>query len=115
MWKYKQFFVFKELGDSPHDGELDLVLCILENKDNLAKSRELQSFVNSLSKRKSNERSENFRILLEIYNKLLNFERMSFIRDSIIRIAFDNTEIVVASSKETREEFETSLNFQEIV
>ena len=26
QWRYKQEFVFKELGDSPQDGELELVL-----------------------------------------------------------------------------------------
>ena len=26
LWRYKQEFVFKELGDSPEDGELELVL-----------------------------------------------------------------------------------------
>ena len=73
----------------------------------------MQSFVNCLNKRKGNK--NNFKILLEIYDKLLDFERMSFIKDSIIKYIFDNPEMLTTYDKNDRDDFEISLNLQEII
>jgi hypothetical protein len=113
MWKYKDAFVFKELMDSPQDGELDLVLVITQNKEMMVKSRKLRSFVNSLNKRRGCK--ENFAILLEIYDNLLDYERMSFIKDSIIEMVFKDSNLLKTDDKRTRQEFLISLNLQEII
>ena len=66
-----------------------------------------------MNKRKGNK--NNFKILLEIYDKLLDFERMSFIKDSIIKYIFDNPEMLTTYDKNDRDDFEISLNLQEII
>ena len=33
FWKYKEYFTFKELGDKRQEGELDLVLAIIDDSD----------------------------------------------------------------------------------
>ena len=66
-----------------------------------------------MNKRKGNK--NNFKILLEIYDKLLDFERMSFSKDSIIKYIFDNPEMLTTYDKNDRDDFEISLNLQEII
>jgi hypothetical protein len=78
MWKYKEKFVFKKLGKIPESGELELVLNIIDDSKAIAKSRNLRSFVNALNMRIGSD--ENFVLLLEIYNKLINYESMSFVK-----------------------------------
>ena len=90
MWKYKDFFIFPELGDSEEDGELEFVLAIVDGNDKIATSRSLNVFIQNLNKRMGDK--GNFVILLDIFNKLMNFESMGKIKKSLIKLILENPE-----------------------
>lgn len=117
LWKYKEDFVFKELKDAEQNGELELVLAIIEESDTYThatiQSHDLKHFVNALNERIGAE--ENFVILLEIYNKLIRFDSMSFLKKPLIKLILDQPELIHTHTKETRQEFEKALNIQEIL
>jgi hypothetical protein len=120
MWKYKEDFIFEELGDIDQEGELDLVLVIIndssdairyqQNKWTLSKTRQ---FTSSLNKRIKSQ--ENFVLILEIYNKLIKYEASSFLKQSLIKMIMKRPEDIHSYGKETRRQFEKSQNFQEIL
>lgn len=51
LWKYKEFFIFPELESTPQDGELELVLAIIDNNTKIISERSMNKFINNLYKR----------------------------------------------------------------
>mmetsp|Transcript_29160 Transcript_29160/g.33357 ORF Transcript_29160/g.33357 Transcript_29160/m.33357 type:complete len:821 (-) Transcript_29160:2783-5245(-) len=120
MWKYKEEFTLKELGDIEQEGELEFVLSIIDdssesvkNNQNMWTLSKTRQFVNGLNKRIGGK--ENFVILLEIYNKLIKFESISFLKHSLAKLILTSAEDFYTYTKTTRKEFEKSLNIQEII
>lgn len=113
MWKYKDKFVFPELGSSEEDGELEFVLAIIDGNENIATTRSLNLFIQNLNKRMGNQ--SNFVILLDIYNKLMDFETMGKIKKSLIKLILEHPEMLDHSKKKDRPAFEASLNVKEIL
>ena len=58
---------------------------------------------------------ENFVIILEIYNKLIKFEAVSFLKHSLLKLIMKNMQQVHSAGQRTRREFEAALNLQEII
>ena len=69
--------------------------------------------MNTLSKRIKGE--DNFIVILKIYNKLIKFEAISFLKQSLIKLVMKSPEDIHTFDKETRREFEKCLNLQEIL
>lgn len=57
----------------------------------------------------------NLSILLEIYNKLIKFEAISFLKQSLMKFILKTPGAILSYDKETRKDFEKSLNIQEII
>ena len=57
----------------------------------------------------------NFVILLDIYNKLMDFETMGKIKKSLIKLILEHPEMLDHSKKKDRPAFEASLNVKEIL
>lgn len=66
-----------------------------------------------MNKRVGNK--ENFVLLLEIYNKLIKFETISFLKESLVKLILQNPHEIFTNTKDSRQEFEKSLNIQEII
>ncbi|CAI2387002.1 unnamed protein product [Moneuplotes crassus] len=120
MWKYKEDFVFEDLGNIEQDGELEFVLKIIDDSENAIKYHQnkwtltkTRQFVNSLNQRIRN--SENFVLILEIYNKLIKFEAISFLKQSLTKLIMSTPEDIHSHDKETRRDFEKAQNLQEII
>ena len=58
---------------------------------------------------------ENFVLILEIYNKLIKFEAISFLKQSLLKLIMENPQDIHSYDKETRRDFEKSQNLQEIL
>jgi len=113
MWKYKETFVFPDLGSSEEDGELEFVLAIVDQNEKIATSKNLNLFVSCLNKRMGNQ--SNFVILLDIFNKLMDFESMGKIKKSLIKLILGNKDMLNASNSTNSAEFEASINVKEIL
>jgi hypothetical protein len=72
MWKYKEFFVFPSLGASEQDGELDFVYAIIDGNENIEKEKSFSQLIQNLNKRMGHK--ANFIMLLDIFNKLMDYE-----------------------------------------
>ena len=59
--------------------------------------------------------SDNFVILLEIFNKLIKFQVFSFLMQPLTRLILDSREYIISHDKETERDFIRALNTQEIV
>jgi hypothetical protein len=73
----------------------------------------LRNFVNLLNKRIKGR--ENFVLILEIYNKLIKFEAISFLKQSLIKLIVKNPNDLYPHNKESRRDFEKAINLLEIV
>ena len=62
-----------------------------------------RKFVNSLNKRIKGY--ENSVLILEIYNKLIKFEAVSFLKPALIKLTMQNTEEIHSYDKEKQERF----------
>jgi hypothetical protein len=113
MWKYKETFVLPELGSAEEDGELEFVLAIIDGNEKISTSKSLNTFIQNLNKRMGHE--SNFVILLDIFNKLMDFEAMGKIKKSLIKLILDHPEMLESFNKKTRAEFEASINVKEIL
>lgn len=113
MWKYKDKFCFPELGNSEEDGELEFVLAIVDGNEDIATTKSLDFFLQNLNKRMGNE--ENFVILLDIFNKLMDFESSGKIRKSLIKLILKHPEMLDSTRVKTRAQFEASINVKEIL
>lgn len=113
MWKYKDFFTLPELGASEEDGELEFVLAIIDGNEKIASSKSLNVFIQNLNKRMGHQ--SNFVILLDIFNKLMDFESMGKIKKSLIKLILEHPEMLESSKKTTRSEVEASINVKEIL
>jgi len=120
LFKYKEEFVMKELGNVEQEGELSLVHVIIDdsadalkfsqNKWTFTKSRR---FINSLYKRVGNE--QNVALILKIFNKMIKFDSISFLRQSLAKPILQSLQKIHTYEMETRYEFEKTLSIQEIV
>ena len=120
MWKYKEDFVFEKLGELEQEGELELVLAIIDDSSDAIKYHQnkwtlskTQQFVTSIHKRINDK--DNFVLILEIYNKLIKFDAISFLKQSLLRLIMNTPSDIHSHDKETRREFEKSQNLQEIL
>ena len=77
------------------------------------KNNNYREFVNTLNKRVKGK--ENLVLILEIYNKLIKFEAISFLKQSLTKLVVKNPEDLHTFDKTSRREFEKSLNLQEII
>ena len=70
MWKYKEFFAFTDLGNTPNSGELDFILAIIEKNVKSRTDRDLNGFVQKINNRFDNDKNSCIilRILCEISN-----------------------------------------------
>ena len=108
MWKYKEQFIFPEIGFYEQDGELDFVQAIIEDNKNLARSRSLENFVDILNMRIGSD--ENFMYILEIYDILLKVDSMTKTKVNLLKLVFDSPEMIQTDNCETIQSFEISLN-----
>jgi hypothetical protein len=113
MWKYMDVFCFPELESSEEDGELEFVLAIVDGNENIATTKSLDSFLQSLNKRIGNE--ENFVILLDIFNKLMDYESSGKIRKSLVKLILKHPEMLDSTNVKTRAQLEASINVKEIL
>mmetsp|Transcript_1644 Transcript_1644/g.2034 ORF Transcript_1644/g.2034 Transcript_1644/m.2034 type:complete len:685 (-) Transcript_1644:200-2254(-) len=120
MWKYKEEFVLKELGSIERDGELDLVLSIIDDSTESLKYnqqkwtvKQARSLINALYKRIGNEK--NFTTLLKIFNKMIKFDSNSFLRQPLTKLILKNLDSIHTFEKSTRSDIERVLNIQEII
>ena len=120
MWKYKEVFVLEDLGDIEQDGELEFVLEIIDDSEDAIKYHQnkwtltkTKQFVNSLNQRIQN--NENFVLILEIYNKLIKFEAISFLKQSLTKLIMNQPENIHSYDKDTRRDYEKAQNLQEVV
>jgi hypothetical protein len=72
-----------------------------------------RNFVNLLNKRIKGR--ENFVLILEIYNKLIKFEAISFLKQSLIKFIVKSPDELHPHNKESRREFEKAINLLEII
>lgn len=112
MWKYKEFFTFPHLTDSMQQGELEFVRNILSENDQIARTRHLKDLLNGLAKRAGN--SENFIILLEIYEIIIDIDSMSSVRGPMLKMIRMNPDMLIAWNSKDLSEFSTSISILEI-
>lgn len=113
MWKYKNFFIMAELGASEQDGELELTHAIIQGNDNMATARSLKSFINQLNKRMGHP--SNFVVLLDIFNKLMDYETSGTIRKSLVKLLLKQPEKLDSANAKNIAEYEASINVKEIL
>ena len=113
MWKYKEEFLFPTLRDSEEDGELEFVLAIIDGNEQIATSKSMNTFISNLNKRMGHE--SNFVVLLDIFNKLMDFESMGKIKKSLIKLILDNKDMLEAENAKNSAKFEASINVKEIL
>jgi hypothetical protein len=113
MWKYMDIFCFPELESSEEDGELEFVLAIVDGNEKIATTKSLDSLLQNLNKRIGNE--ENFVILLDIFNKLMDYESSGKIRKSLVKLILKHPEMLDSSNVKTRAQLEASINVKEIL
>ena len=76
-------------------------------------SRLYRYFVNWLRSRIKN--TENFTILLEIFNKLIKFDAFAFIRQPLTKLIINSPEYIVTFDQKNEKDFIRALNTQEII
>ena len=113
MWKYRNMFVFPQLGKSEEDGELELVLAIVAGNNMIPKTRDLKSFIQNLNKRMGHE--SNFVVLLDIFNKLMDYETVGTIKSSLVKLILRQPEKLDSDNANNSAEFEASINVKEIL
>ena len=113
MWKYKEQFVFAEIRHLPQDGELEFVQAILEGNKNLVRERNLTDFVDILNARTGCQ--ENFNILLEIYNILIEIDSMAPLKRGLIQHILETPNMLTTHDSESWQELNQSINVQEIL
>jgi len=113
MWKYKETFIFPDLGSSEEDGELEFVLAIVEGNEKIATTKSLDLFIQNLNKRMGH--ASNFVILLDIFNKLMDFETSGKVKKSLIKLILEHPEMLESSKNGNVAEFEASVNVKEIL
>ena len=76
-------------------------------------SRLYRYFVNWLRSRIKN--TENFTILLEIFNKLIKFDAFAFIRQPLTKLIINSPEYILTFDQKNEKDFIRALNTQEII
>lgn len=77
MWKYKEFFAFSELGNTPNSGELDFVLAIIEKNAKIRTARNLNNFIQKLNKRFDND--DNSCIVLRVLSEISRYHDIPYV------------------------------------
>ena len=113
LWKYKEFFIFSDLESSPQDGELELVREIIDDNTQIISERSMATFVASLHKRIGHK--SNFVILLEIYNKLINYESEDTVKSFLLKAISGKPEMLAGENQDDLEDYLAAVNSKEVL
>ena len=58
---------------------------------------------------------QNFVVILEIFNKIIKFEAVSFLKQPLTKLVLDSPEFIITHDKDTIRDFVRGLNTQEII
>lgn len=58
---------------------------------------------------------QNFVVLLEIFNKLIKFEAVSFLKQPLTKLVLDYPDFIITHDKDIIRDFIRGLNTQEII
>ena len=58
---------------------------------------------------------QNFVVLLEIFNKLIKFEAVSFLKQPLTKLVLDYPDFIITNDKDIIRDFIRGLNTQEII
>lgn len=78
MWKYKEFFTFSELGNTPNSGELNFVYAIIEKNSKIKTARDLNYFIQKINNRFDSE--NNFCIVLKIFSQISKYHSIPYVK-----------------------------------
>ena len=113
MWKYKEFFVFHELEHTPEEGELELVLDIIENNPKLVTERSMKRFISTLHNRLGNKR--NMVVLLKICENIINYESENILKPFLLKLISNKPIIPNGSEKNSIDDFLIAIHSKELL
>ena len=113
LWKYKEFFVFHELGYTAEEGELELVLDIIEDNPKLVTERSMKKFISTLHNRLGNKR--NMVVLLKIYDNIINYESENILKPFLLKFISSKPIILEGSEQNSIDDYLIAIHSKELL
>ena len=113
LWKYKEFFVFDELEHTAQEGEIELVLDIIEDNPKMASERSMKKFISTLHKRLGHK--QNMVVLLKIYDKMIDYESEDMLKPFLLRLISSNPIMLDGSVQDNMTDYMIAIHSKEVL
>ena len=113
LWKYKEFFVFEELDHTAQEGELELVLEIIEDNPKMATERSMKKFISALHKRLGHK--QNMVVLLKIYDKMIDYESENILKPFLLSLISNKPTMLDCSVQDNMTDYLIAIHSKEVL